>query len=149
MSFTIKFKKVVENAIIPKQGSEKASGYDLYSLEEFFIYPGQVKLVSTGISAKLCGDDDNFLYELQVRPRSGLALKTGITVLNTPGTIDEDYTGEIKVILINLGLKDFYVKKGDRIAKLVPCIVPKTKMEICDELETTKRGSGGFGHTGL
>ena len=107
------------------------------------IEPGKVSVIPTGISLSI---PQNF--EIQIRPRSGLAAKNQISVLNTPGTIDADYRGEIKVILINLGNRTFVVEKGARIAQMVLCPVVKAELREVDSLETTKRGSGGFGSTG-
>lgn len=108
------------------------------------IYPGGRALIPTGIRVQTEPG-----YEAQVRPRSGLALKNGITVLNTPGTIDSDYTGEIKIILANLGLRPFSVYDGDRIAQLGFYKVEKVELETVEELSDTERGDGGFGHTGV
>ena len=120
------------------------SGFDLRANEKVVLGPFERSLVPTGLHIdvpKRC--------EVQVRPKSGLALKKGLTVLNTPGTVDEGYTGEIKVILINLGEKKFIIEKGLRIAQMVLCPVIKAELEEVDELDETKRGSGGFGSTGI
>ena len=107
------------------------------------IKPGERALIPTGLLFEIPEG-----YEIQVRPRSGLALKHGITCLNSPGTIDSDYRGEIGVILINHGQEPFEYKKGDRIAQLVIAKYSRAEFQICDELSKTERGSGGFGHTG-
>ena len=107
------------------------------------IHPGEKALVSTGFSLSI-----PIGYEVQIRPRSGLAAKNNITVLNTPGTIDADYRGEIKVILINLGNEKFIIENGDRIAQMVVCPVIQAELEATTELHNTERGSGGFGSTG-
>ena len=107
------------------------------------IDPGKTAIIPTGISLSIPNN-----YEIQIRPRSGLAAKNQISVLNTPGTIDSDYRGEIKVILINLGEKIFIVDKGDRIAQMVVCPIIKAKFKEVESLEKSQRGSGGFGSTG-
>ena len=108
------------------------------------IDPGEIVLLPTGFAVSLPKG-----YELQVRPRSGLAVKHGVTIVNSPGTIDEDYRGEVKIALINLGRDVFTVKRGDRIAQLVLAPVARARLDIVSELDTTDRGAGGFGHTGL
>ena len=113
-------------------------------VEELVINPGEKHLISTGIAMAI-----PYGYEIQIRPRSGLAAKNGITVLNTPGTIDADYRGEIKVILINLSKKNFKVNKKQRIAQMVLCPVIKAEFEEVNELPSTERGKGGFGSTGI
>lgn len=131
---------------LPQYMSKGASGVDLPAAvdEEIELEPGSIALVPTGIHLEIpCG------YEGQVRPRSGLAAKYGITVLNSPGTIDSDYRGEIKVVLINLGEKPFRIRRGDRIAQLVINKVERVSFVPILELQQTDRGSGGFGHTGI
>ena len=134
-----------EDLPLPCFMSSKASGADLYAAvdEPVAIEPGRSKLIPTGISLALPPG-----YEGQVRPRSGLALKHGITVLNTPGTVDADYRGEIKVILINLGEEEYIVRRGERIAQLVINFLPRVQFKEVEELPTTDRGDGGFGHSG-
>ncbi len=119
---------------------------DLYADVEndVIIKPGEIALIPTGIAIELPPG-----YEAQIRPRSGLAINHGITILNSPGTIDSDYRGEIKIILINLGKKEFVIKRGDRIAQMIVSKYTKVEWEETKELNTTKRGAGGFGHTGL
>ena len=112
--------------------------------EPFFIEPGKSDIVPTGISLLI-----PIGYEVQIRPRSGLAAKKKVSVLNTPGTIDSDYRGEIKVILINFGKEKFKINPKDRIAQMVLCPVVKIEFEEVNELEDTKRGGGGFGSTGI
>lgn len=131
--------------IVPKRATEGAAGYDLQAAidDSITISPGEHKIVPTGLSVSM----PNFL-ELQIRPRSGLAAKNGITVLNSPGTIDSDYGGEIKVILINHGKTSFTINRGDRIAQGVFNIVALPVLNEVDSLEETTRGSGGFGSTG-
>ncbi len=140
---TIKIKKLHENAIIPSYQTNEAAGFDLHSIDELIIKAGERALVKTGFAIALPSG-----YELQVRPRSGLALKNGITVLNSPGTVDSDYRGEIMVILINHSNEDFAIKQGDRIAQGVVQAVLQARFEEVNELDDTQRGSGGFGSTG-
>ena len=142
----IEKEKGCESLPLPKAASKYASGIDLHSAqnEVIEIGPGERKLVSTGIKIALPPG-----YEAQVRPRSGLAYSHGITVLNTPGTIDADYRGVIKVILINHGKENFYINRGDRIAQLVIQKVCQPILKEIEELDNTKRGEGGFGHTGI
>lgn len=130
---------------IPHYASNGAVGADVRACitEDVVIPPGETALVSTGIKMAI---PDGF--EIQVRPRSGLALRDKITVLNTPGTIDPDYRGEVGVILINHGKEAYTVTRGQRIAQLVLVPVAKADFTLADELATTARGSGGFGHTG-
>ncbi|HKK83539.1 MAG TPA: dUTP diphosphatase [Atribacterota bacterium] len=131
---------------IPKAASQHASGIDLFSAEEDVVEidKGEIKLVSTGVKIAL-----PIGFEAQVRPRSGLAYRYGITVLNTPGTIDSDYRGVIKIILINHGKEKFIVNRGDRIAQLVIQRIFQPVLVETKELDNTKRGIGGFGHTGI
>lgn len=126
--------------------SEEASGMDIYAAveEEIILSPGKFALVPTGIKLAIPPG-----FEAQVRPRSGLAFKHGITVLNSPGTIDADYRGEIKVLLINLGSHDYTLTRGERIAQLVIHALPAVRLIQVDELPPTLRDDGGFGHTGL
>ncbi|MDD3655567.1 MAG: dUTP diphosphatase [Atribacterota bacterium] len=135
-----------EDLPLPKSASKYASGIDLYSAqnEVIEIEPGERKLISTGIKIALPPG-----YEAQVRPRSGLAISYGITVLNSPGTIDADYRGVIKVILINHGKEKFYVNRGDRVAQLVIQKVIQPLLIEIKKLDNTRRGEGGFGHTGI
>ncbi len=130
---------------LPSYMTEGSSGMDLYAAvdSEVILNPGERILIPTGISVEIPKG-----FEAQVRPRSGLAAEYGITVLNSPGTIDSDYRGEIKVLLINLGEKPFRIKRGDRIAQLVISKVFYAKITQKEELSETKRKNGGFGHTG-
>jgi len=139
----LKIKKLNEEAVIPAYQSELAAGFDLHSIEDYILKPGERKLIKTGLAFEIESG-----YEMQIRPRSGLAFKHGITVLNSPGTIDADYRGEIMVLLINLGDEDFEIKKGDRIAQAVIAPVVQATFIEADKLSETKRGSGGFGSTG-
>lgn len=131
---------------IPKYMSEGAAGMDLYANvhENTTIKQREIKLIPTGIRISLPEG-----YEAQIRPRSGLALKNGITLLNSPGTIDSDYRGEIGVILINFGSSDFVVRRGDRIAQMVIGSYEKVEWKECGELDITDRNDGGFGHSGI
>ena len=140
---TLGFKRIHPDAVLPAYAHPSDAGMDVRSVEELVIPAGKRALVHTGLIVLLPP-----LYEAQVRPRSGLALKFGVTVLNTPGTIDSGYRGEIGVILANFGDADFIVKKVDKIAQLV--IAPVTQPEVCEvsEIDETDRGAGGFGSTG-
>ena len=135
-----------EGVLLPKYMSRSASGMDLYAAVdgEVVLKPGERKLIPTGFKMALPEG-----YEAQVRPRSGLAIKNGISVLNTPGTIDEDYRGEVGVILVNHGQEDFKVKRSDRIAQMVINKVEQADIEEVKSLTETHRSSGGFGHTGV
>lgn len=141
----IKREKGCEDIPLPTYMTDHSVGMDLYAAveEETFLKPGERKLISTGISISLPVG-----YEAQIRPRSGLALKYGISVLNTPGTIDPDYRGVVKVIMINQGDKVFSIDRGDRIAQMVINKISIAQLEEVDELSLSKRNSGGFGHTG-
>jgi dUTP pyrophosphatase len=128
---------------LPAYATPGAAGMDLVAAEELILRPGARAAVATGFSVAIPPG-----YEIQVRPRSGLALKYGITVPNTPGTIDSDYRGEVKVILINHSDDNFPIQRGDRIAQLVLAPVTLARWDEVDELDTTMRGEGGFGSTG-
>jgi len=128
---------------LPRYASEDAVGLDVTAAEDLTLESGQRHAVATGFAIEIPRG-----YEVQVRPRSGLAMKNGITCLNTPGTIDSDYRGEVKVILINLGQEPFEVCRGERIAQLVPAPVLRADFVEASELSGTERGAGGFGSTG-
>jgi dUTP pyrophosphatase len=128
---------------LPAYQSAHSSGLDLTAAEEAILDPGQRVSVGTGIAIALPDG-----YEAQVRPRSGLALRHGVTVANAPGTVDADYRGEIRVILVNLGREPFAVRKGDRIAQMVVAPVVRVSWQAAGELPATERGEGGFGSTG-
>ena len=128
---------------LPVYASEHAAGLDVVAAEDLTLSPGARHAVATGFAIAIPHG-----YEVQVRPRSGLALKHGITCLNSPVTIDSDYRGEVKVILANLGNEPFVVRRGERIAQLVPAPVLKARFVEAEELEETGRGGGGFGSTG-
>ena len=138
-------KKFDKNIKLPAYKTSGSSGMDLtaYIKNKITINPGKTAMIPTGIAVAIPKN-----YEIQIRPRSGLAAKKGISVLNTPGTIDSDYRGEIKIILINLSKKSFVVKSGDRIAQMVLCPVMKAKFKEITNLSKTIRGKGGFGSTG-
>lgn len=129
---------------LPAYATDGAAGMDVVSAEERVLYPGERAAVSTGIAMAVPEG-----YELQIRPRSGLALKHGIAVPNTPGTIDSDYRGELKVILINHGNEPYEVRRGDRIAQAVLSPVVRASWLEVHELDATQRGEGGFGSTGF
>ena len=132
-----------EGLPLPVYATEHAAGLDVVAAEDVTLVPGARHAVATGFAIAIPHG-----YEVQVRPRSGLALKHGITCLNTPGTIDSDYRGEVKVILANLGAEPFEVKRGERIAQLVPAAVVRADFKVVESLDETGRGGGGFGSTG-
>ena len=142
----ILIKKLSKNVILPKYETEGSSGLDLAANidKQIKILPGKSEIIPTGLAVAIPKN-----FEIQIRPRSGLAAKNQVSVLNTPGTIDADYRGEIKVILINLSDKVFVVEKGLRIAQMVVCPVIKASLKEVTNLEATERGSGGFGSTGI
>jgi dUTP pyrophosphatase len=142
METKIKLKKLDKNVLLPTKQSNRAAGFDLYSNENTVIETGENKLVGTGFSMELPTG-----FEAQIRSRSGLALKYRIFVLNSPGTIDEDYRGEVGVILMNLSDNNFVIKKGDRIAQMIITELPSILLEETTTLSETKRGTGGFGST--
>ncbi len=132
-----------EGLALPAYATGGAAGMDVLSAEDVVLAPGARVAVATGFAVAIPEG-----YEIQVRPRSGLALKHGISLPNTPGTIDSDYRGELKVILINLGAEDFAIARGDRIAQLVLAPVTLAAWHEVEELDDTARGAGGFGSTG-
>jgi dUTP pyrophosphatase len=132
-----------EGLPLPAYASAGAAGLDVVAAEDLTLRPGDRHAVATGFAIAIPAG-----FEVQVRPRSGLALKHGITCLNTPGTIDSDYRGEVKVILANLGAEPFEVRRGERIAQLVPAPVLRAAFREVQELDSTDRGAGGFGSTG-
>jgi len=138
-------KKFDKNIKLPAYKTSGSSGMDLvaYVKNKITINPGKTAMIPTGIAVAIPKN-----YEIQIRPRSGLAAKKGISVLNTPGTIDSDYRGEIRIILVNLGKKSFIIKSGDRIAQMVLCPVAKGKFKEVKDLPDSSRGKGGFGSTG-
>jgi dUTP pyrophosphatase len=144
LKMKLKIIKLSELAKLPKYEHEDDSGLDLFSIEEQTISSGETKLIHTGIAVELPEGT-----EAQIRPRSGLALKHSITVLNTPGTIDAGYRGEVGVILINHGKANFHVSIGMKIAQMVIVPILHVEVEEVNELSATRRGEGGFGSTGL
>lgn len=147
MPYKIELKRLPgsEDILLPQKMSDLASGFDLHAslTEPLILHPGERKLVPTGFAMSMPAG-----LEAQIRPRSGLAFKHGITCLNSPGTIDADYRGEVKVLLINLGQEPFTIQRNDRIAQMVIAYVPDIFIQETDELTETIRGAGGFGHTG-
>jgi dUTP pyrophosphatase len=135
-----------EDIPLPSYESEGSSGLDLRASvkESVLLKPGEIKLIPTGIALSIPKG-----YEAQIRPRSGLALRHGIGMVNSPGTIDSDYRGEIAIILINWGTKPFTILRGDRIAQMVISEVQRAHFIVVDDLDKTDRGNGGFGHTGI
>jgi dUTP pyrophosphatase len=140
----IQIMKVHQDAIIPHYAHHGDSGMDVYSIEDKILEPGETALIRTGL--KLAVPEN---YEVQVRPKSGLALKHSVTLVNAPGTIDSGYRGEVGVILINLGHEPYHVKKHTKIAQFVVCPVIHATVNEVQSLDDTVRGEGGFGSTGL
>ncbi len=130
---------------LPAYHSAEASGMDVAAAvaEPVSLIPGEIKIIPTNFAVAIPPG-----YEIQVRPRSGLAIKHGVTIINSPGTIDADYRGEVKIGLINLGPKTYTIHRGDRVAQLVVAAVQRADMQVVAELDTTVRQAGGFGHTG-
>lgn len=145
--FDVQIKRVSgqEDILLPQKMSAAASGFDLHAAvsEPVILAPGERRLIPTGFALSMPPE-----LEAQIRPRSGLAFKYGITTLNSPGTIDADYRGEVKVLLINLGQEAFTIGRNERIAQMVFQLVPQIEIVEVEELTETERGSGGFGHTG-
>lgn len=141
---TLRFKRIHPDAVLPAYAHPSDAGMDLRSVADVVIPRGGRALVPTGLVVLLPPG-----YEAQVRPRSGLALKRGVTVLNAPGTVDSGYRGEIGVILANFGEDDFAVKRGDKIAQLVIASVTQPQVAEADVIDETDRGAGGFGSTGV
>jgi dUTP pyrophosphatase len=145
---TLRVKRLEGNkdVALPSYETDGASGLDLRAAVdgELTLHPGEISLVPTGLAISLPPG-----YEAQIRPRSGLALKHGVGMVNTPGTIDSDYRGEIGLVLINWGKSPFVIKRGDRIAQMVVTRVSRAQVLEVDRLETTERGEGGFGHSGV
>ena len=142
----ILIKRLSKNIPLPKYETDGSSGMDLAANinENIKLKPGETKIIPTGLALAVPKN-----FEIQIRPRSGLAAKNQISVLNTPGTIDADYRGEIKVILINLGNQSFVIEKGFRVAQMVLCPIIKADIREVKTLEDTERGSSGFGSTGV
>ena len=147
MSGSVKIKCVAkEGAVLPVYKTSGAAGADVCALleNEVTVVPGQTVMIPTGLFFEIPEG-----YEIQVRPRSGLAFKNSVTVINTPGTIDSDYRGELNVLLINHGKENFTVSSGDRIAQIVVAPVTRGEFVVSSSLSETERGSGGFGSTGV
>lgn len=146
--FQVLFKRLPGNEDIqlPRKMSELAAGFDLHAAvtEPETLHPGERKLIPTGFAMAMPAE-----LEAQIRPRSGLAFKHGVTCLNSPGTIDADYRGEVKVLLVNLGQQPFAIERGERIAQMLFQLVPEVEISETEELPDTVRGAGGFGHTGV
>jgi len=146
-AITIKIKRLAGqlDLPLPLRMTEQAAGFDLPAAvqEPTMLQPGDIKVIPCGFAMQIPGG-----YEAQIRPRSGLASKHGVTVINSPGTIDSDYRGEIKVPLINHGKTVYTIERGARIAQMIILPVPAVRMEEVDQLEVSARGAGGFGHTG-
>jgi len=142
----ILIKRFSKNITLPKYETNGSSGMDLAANieNEIDLAPGKTAIIPTGLAVSIPKN-----FEIQIRPRSGLAAKNQISVLNTPGTIDSDYRGELKVILVNLGKENFKIEKGIRIAQMVLCPVVRATLKEVDILEETERGEGGFGSTGV
>lgn len=141
----VRQKEDAKDLPLPSYATEGSSGMDLYAdvREGLTLDPGQIKLVSAGIYVSIPSG-----YEAEIRPRSGLALKHGITLLNTPGTIDSDFRGLVSLIVINHGKEPFIISRGMRLAQMVIKEVIKAEFDVVEELDETKRSAGGFGHTG-
>lgn len=135
-----------QDLILPEYETVQAAGMDAAAAvtEDVVLHPGEIKLLPTGFGVAIPDG-----YEIQIRPRSGLAVKHGISIINAPGTIDADYRGEVKIGLINLGQENFTVHRGDRIAQMVLAPVCQARLQLVEALDDTERGSGGFGHTGI
>lgn len=140
----VKVKILHKDAQVPATANDGDVAFDLYAIEECDLQPGERRAIRTGIAVEIPRG-----YEGQVRPRSGLAIKHGITVLNAPGTIDSGYRGEVRTIMVNHGTEPFKVEKGMRIGQLAIRAVPRVEMERTDELSDSERGKGGFGSTGV
>ncbi len=143
MTLTVRIRRENDDIPLPEYATDQAAGMDLRASEDLVLEPGQIAGVGTGLHIELPAG-----YEAQIRPRSGLALKHGISVPNAPGTIDADYRGEIRVILVNLGREPFPIHAGDRIAQMVVAPVTRVSWQPSETLNETGRQSGGFGSTG-
>lgn len=137
-----------DNNCLPIKAHDSDAGYDLKSMNDYVVEPNQQVLVDTGINIGLPKEED-WIYQAQIRPRSGLALKKGITITNSPGTIDEDYHGNVGVIIRNTGVEPFVINKYDKIAQMVVTKIPRTEIIIVDSLDDSVRGNNGFGSTGV
>ncbi len=144
MTIQVRVQKLRPHAIVPDYAHPGDAGVDLFAAEDHILKPGERALVPTGIAVAIPDG-----YEGQVRPKSGLALRHGLSIVNTPGTVDAGYRGEVGVILINLGQETVQVRRGQKIAQMVFTKVERAKLEVVDRLDETSRGSGGFGSTGI
>ena len=144
MTLQVKIQRIDKNAKLPSYAHAGDAGMDVYSNEDYKLMPGERKLFSTGIKIAVPND-----YECQTRPKSGLAIKHGISIVNSPGTIDSGYRGEVGIILINQGKEPYHVEKGSKIAQLVFNKVETAELEEVEALDETSRNEGGFGSTGL
>lgn len=144
MVIPIKIKKLSEDAIIPHYAHEGDAGMDVYSIENITLKPRERALIKTGLSFEIPKG-----FEIQVRPKSGLALKYGLTIVNTPGTLDSGYRGELGIILLNTNNQDYEIKKGEKIAQIILARYEEAQIQEVTELTDTSRGEGGFGSTGL
>ena len=138
----VKIQKIHEDAVLPKYAHELDAGADIFAIEDTIIKPYETKVIPTGIKMAVPAG-----YEVQIRPRSGLSLKSNIRVANAPGTIDAEYRGEVGVIITNTNAPSYTIKKGDKIAQMVIAPTPMIKWEEVDELDDTERGEGGYGST--
>ena len=146
-SIPVRVKRLEGNNLpLPAYATKGSAGFDLSACitNEETLAPGEIKLIPTGLSFEIPEG-----YELQIRPRSGLAAKNGISIVNTPGTIDSDYRGEVKIIMINHSKTPFVIKRGERIAQAILNAAPQAQLIEAEELTDTNRGAGGFGHTGV
>jgi dUTP pyrophosphatase len=139
----VKIKRIEQGFALPTRMTQHSAGFDVCAAEAATVQPGEIRLIACGFAMAIPAG-----YEAQIRPRSGLASKLGVTLINSPGTIDSDYRGEVKVPLINHGKQPFVVERGMRIAQMLIAAVPKVDLMEVNELDETARGSGGFGHTG-
>jgi dUTP pyrophosphatase len=139
----VKIKRVHPDAVIPKYATPGSAGFDMVAVEDVTLEPGEAKLVRTGLAFEIPEG-----YEMQVRPRSGISLKTPLRIANSPGTVDADFRGEVRIIAWNTGDDEISINKGDRIAQGVIAPVVRAQFEVVDELSETERGAGAFGSTG-
>lgn len=149
-SVDLQFKLLNDRATLPARQSDGAVGFDIHAAEDKYIHPGEWAAISTGLQLAnvVCVGTSHIPVDIQIRPRSGLAAKVGVTVLNAPGTVDPDYRGEIKVLLINHGQSIYAVQQGDRIAQMVVAPFLNCSITATSQVRDTTRGAGGFGSTG-
>ena len=144
MNIKLKIKKLNPEAILPSYAHKGDAGMDLFSIKDYILKPGERVFIETGLAFEI---EEG--YEIQIRPRSGLALKYGLSIVNSPGTVDSGYRGPINIILINHGQETFTVNKGDKVAQAVLNKIEKAEIEEVSELSESQRGDGGFGSTGI